>query len=65
MPRVVQALVFFALLGAGFLLTAPHSGGAELLGVLLSGSIIAATVSYVLPWVFELDTAPAGAPEDG
>ncbi|QLG28804.1 hypothetical protein HUG10_15205 [Halorarum halophilum] len=59
MPRIVQAVAFFALLAVGYLAVAPVRGGAELLGVLLSGAIIAATIVYVLPWVFGLETRPA------
>ena len=63
--RVVQAVAFFVLLGAVLLVSGPHSGGAEWLSVLLVGSIISATLTYVLPWVYALATRPAGARKEG
>ena len=65
MPRVAQALVFFGILGAELLVTVPHESSAGSFGALLSGAVIAATVAYILPWVFTLDTTPAVPPEDG
>lgn len=59
----MQAAAFFGLLAAGYLVVAPLGGGAELLAVLLTGSVVAATLVYVLPWVFALDTEPVR--EDG
>lgn len=58
MARVMQAVAFFLLLGAAFALSAPYSGGAERLSVLLAGGVISAALTYVLPWVYTLDTAP-------
>lgn len=52
MPRLVQTVLFFALLGAGLFVMAPYSTDSELFGVLLSWSIVSATVVYVLPWVY-------------
>lgn len=61
MPRVLQAAAFFALLGVALTLLVPPSGGAERLSVLLAGSVVSATLAYVLPWVYALDTDPLPA----
>lgn len=64
MARVTQAVAFFALLAAVFLVSAPHSGGAERLSVLLAGAVISATITHVLPWVYTLDTRPVAGAEE-
>lgn len=59
MPRVFQAVGFFALLGAWVLVVGPSADQAELFGALLTGSMVSALVAYVLPWVyFGLETDP-------
>lgn len=58
MARVIQAVAFFLLLGAAFALSAPYSGGAERLSILLAGGVVSVTLTYVLPWVYTLDTDP-------
>ena len=66
MVRITQAVVFFALLGAGVLVWAPYSDGPKLFGVILAGSLVAAMLVYVLPWVyFDLDDTPTSGPNDG
>ena len=63
MPRLIQAAAFF-LLSAGLVVVVSPSDGAERLGVLLAGSIVAATLTHVLPWVYALDTDPVPAPRE-
>lgn len=61
MPRIVQTVAFFVLIGAGYVALGPFSNYGALLGFLLSWSIIAATITYVIPWLFfRLNTEPVG-----
>lgn len=64
MPRVVQTVAFFALLGTVLLLSGPHSGGAERLSILVAGAVVSAMITHVLPWVYALDTEPVSASEE-
>lgn len=59
MARIVQAVAFFLLVGAGYVLLGPFSSRGALLGFLLSWSIIVATLTHVVPWLFfRLKTEP-------
>ena len=62
MPRLVQALAFFALLGVGYIVIGPFSTASAVLSFLLAWSIIVATITYVIPWLyFRLSTRPVSA----
>lgn len=64
MPRVSQAVAFFALLGTSVHLVGPSAEGTELFGVLLTGLMVSVLVVYVLPWAyFGLETDPFGVSE--
>jgi ABC-type uncharacterized transport system YnjBCD permease subunit len=52
MPRVMQLLLFFALLGVGLVVGVPYSTESKLFSVLLSWSVISVMIVYVLPWVY-------------
>ena len=59
MPRVLQALVFFGFLAGVVALAMPVEGGADRFAVAVTGTLVAVTVVYVIPWVyFGLDTDP-------
>lgn len=63
MPRIVQAVTFFVLIGAGYFVLGPFSSHGTLLAFLLSGSIIVATITHVLPWLFfRLNVEPVSPP---
>lgn len=64
MPRIAQAVAFFALLGAGYAVLAPFESGGERLAFLLTGVIVVATITHVLPWAFQLDTEPVRAADE-
>lgn len=65
MPRVVQAVAFFVLLGAGYVVVGPFTNWGAVLAFLLVGSIIVATVTHVIPWVyFRLHTEPKSRTND-
>lgn len=52
MIRLLQAVLFVALLAGVFALAAPVRGDAELLGAVLLGTLTGGTVAYLLPWVY-------------
>lgn len=59
MPRLVQAVAFFVLLVAGYVVVRPLTNSGSVLAFLLAWSIIAATLTHVMPWVFfRLRTEP-------
>ena len=65
MPRLVQAVAFFLLLGTGYVVVGPFSDAGSKLSFLLAGSIIVATVTHVIPWLyFRLHTEPVSRPND-
>lgn len=65
MPRLVQAVAFYALLGVGYVGLGPFSSGGALLSFLLSGSLVVATLTHVVPWVyFRLPTEPVSPPNE-
>ena len=65
MPRLAQAVAFFALLGAGYVVVGPFTNWGPILAFFLAGSIIVATVTYVIPWVyFRLHTEPISQSND-
>lgn len=52
MTPLSQAVLFVALLAGAFALAAPVEGNADLVAVVLTGTVTGATVAYALPWVY-------------
>ncbi|SFR94523.1 hypothetical protein SAMN05216559_1545 [Halomicrobium zhouii] len=65
MPRLVQVATFFVLFGAGYVALAPFPHDGAVLGFVLSWSIVLATLTHVVPWLyFKLDTEPVAPSKD-
>lgn len=52
MARVLQPMVFVALLAGVVALAIPLQGHTDLFAAVLTGTVTAGTVAYGLPWVY-------------